>query len=499
LIQRLCILAIIGLALRVFVALLSTNCDHPDELFQYLEPAHRVTFGYGLTTWEYRFGMRSWLIPFLVATPLYLCKIVHCDQPAIYIPAVKILLCILSTSLIFSAYVIGKNLISERVGWLSAVFVTFWYELVYYSFRPLPDVISSYFLLGALACLTAKNSKLSPSLFAICTGFALALRLQYAPIVVYLCVLSLLFFNRKQNMQVAAGIISVLLFCGFVDWYTWGAWFGSYYNMCVAQALLPLDKIFGTRDSLFYVIALLSASLGVLPLAFLLSFKYFRRLWPLIGCAIIVVAVHSFVPTKYYRYIFASIPILSIVASSIFILLLEKIAKTEKATKSGFLTGAIAIALVSLAGIFNWLPNENFAYKHSPLFESEPAKEAFLYLSKQQDLSGLCVYDTTCPWWESGGYYYLHRDVPIYFSSFLPVEKVLPKEFCLSHIMCAPEDPVVSGFAPIALIGRIEIRKRLISCSCSSSEMSSLRSKSQNIFQPGIDDRFKPLVRSFLH
>ena len=59
------LLAIIGVgfALRFLLAELSPNIHHPDELFQYLEQAHRLVFGYGVVPWEFRVGTRSWLLP----------------------------------------------------------------------------------------------------------------------------------------------------------------------------------------------------------------------------------------------------------------------------------------------------------------------------------------------------------------------------------------------------------------------------------------------------
>ena len=45
---------------------------HPDEALQYIEQAHRLVFGYGVVPWEFRYDIRSWLIPLLVAGPMQL-------------------------------------------------------------------------------------------------------------------------------------------------------------------------------------------------------------------------------------------------------------------------------------------------------------------------------------------------------------------------------------------------------------------------------------------
>src|SRR5258708_10951627 len=46
-------LLLLALALRLAVLAIATPA-HPDEVFQYLETAHRIVFGQGVVTWEWR-------------------------------------------------------------------------------------------------------------------------------------------------------------------------------------------------------------------------------------------------------------------------------------------------------------------------------------------------------------------------------------------------------------------------------------------------------------
>ena len=39
----------------------------PDEFWQSMEVAHRLSFGYGHLTWEWTQGIRSWLYPMSIA------------------------------------------------------------------------------------------------------------------------------------------------------------------------------------------------------------------------------------------------------------------------------------------------------------------------------------------------------------------------------------------------------------------------------------------------
>src|SRR5260221_11127873 len=45
------------------------NVLHPDEIFQCLEPAWRMLGHDGIVSWEWRYGMRGWLLPSLMAGP----------------------------------------------------------------------------------------------------------------------------------------------------------------------------------------------------------------------------------------------------------------------------------------------------------------------------------------------------------------------------------------------------------------------------------------------
>ncbi|HEV2964140.1 MAG TPA: mannosyltransferase, partial [Candidatus Angelobacter sp.] len=48
-----CVL-LLALLLRVGAAMRVPSMAHPDEIFQTQEPAHRLAYGYGIITWEWR-------------------------------------------------------------------------------------------------------------------------------------------------------------------------------------------------------------------------------------------------------------------------------------------------------------------------------------------------------------------------------------------------------------------------------------------------------------
>src|SRR5258708_28447258 len=60
-------LCAIAIALRLYFAFASPSIAHPDEIFQNQEQAHRLVYGYGIVPWEFREGVRSWILPGLLA------------------------------------------------------------------------------------------------------------------------------------------------------------------------------------------------------------------------------------------------------------------------------------------------------------------------------------------------------------------------------------------------------------------------------------------------
>src|SRR5690606_17378937 len=57
----------VGTVMRLVQAVTEPAYLHPDALFQALEPAFSLVWGYGIETWEFREGMRSWVWPGLLA------------------------------------------------------------------------------------------------------------------------------------------------------------------------------------------------------------------------------------------------------------------------------------------------------------------------------------------------------------------------------------------------------------------------------------------------
>ena len=75
----------LGAAYRLYVAFTDDGIFWPDEIYQSLEPAHRLVFGYGLVPWEFIEGARNWTLPGFIAALLKFSAVLGLNDPRQYL------------------------------------------------------------------------------------------------------------------------------------------------------------------------------------------------------------------------------------------------------------------------------------------------------------------------------------------------------------------------------------------------------------------------------
>ena len=136
---------------RAVVALSGDFVLHPDEIMQYLEPAHRLVFGSGVTFWEYFYGACSWLVPGTVAGVLKLFDALGLGQPFWYVDGVKLLFCAVSLTIPAGMYVFARRHFGETAGRAALLAGAFWYELVGFAHKPMTEFVATAPLVALLA------------------------------------------------------------------------------------------------------------------------------------------------------------------------------------------------------------------------------------------------------------------------------------------------------------------------------------------------------------
>src|SRR6516165_3040698 len=105
----LAVIIVAGLTLRICLAIAFPDIYHPDEVFQTLEPAHRLVTGWGIVTWEWRVGIRSWLLPGIIAGLMKLADGRDAD-PHSYLTLITIVFSLTSLSIVAVAAAAGRRI-----------------------------------------------------------------------------------------------------------------------------------------------------------------------------------------------------------------------------------------------------------------------------------------------------------------------------------------------------------------------------------------------------
>lgn len=435
--------------LRLMVALVSKEIIHPDEIFQYLEQAHRLVFGYGIVPWEYVHGIRSWLLPMALALPLWISHKLGINDPHLYIPVIQATACWVSLSAIFCTYWIGRQLWSESAGRIASVLTAVWWEMLFWAHKVTPEIIGMYLLLGALACLVSTPTRWLALLFGICSATAVALRLQYAPAIAILIAVVLVYgwqgkWPWTRVILAATGFFAVVALVGWLDYYTWGGWWVSYANNYLYNRVYGVSSIWGEHPWFFYPLELGKNSAGLFWLA--IGFALFRKprhTWLPLALIASLLLSHTLIPHKEYRFITVVVPLCLLLVAVLLNDLWQARQSWRGTWRQPLVIGLTLYPLIGIVALFVFL-------------KRDPGLRAYLDLNDQPEV--VSVLNLHEEWFSTGGYYYLHRDVPIYYAS--NVGQLDPAQWSryFSHIIGPADQPPVPGFTIINQIDNLAIQ-----------------------------------------
>lgn len=459
---------------RAAIALSGDFVLHPDEIMQYLEPAHRLVFGNGAHFWEYFYGARSWLVPGLVAAVLKLFDIVGLGQPAWYVGGVKLAFCAISLLIPAGMYFFARWHFGETAARVALLMGAFWYELVGFAHKPMTEFVATALLVSLLAlCVRPASDRLRIVLtVALLAVLVAAIRVQYAPLA--LVVLGLFFLRTEKKMQLALAAAAVFVAVGLFDAITWdGSLFHSYIvNIRVNLALGDLRA--GESPAWQFLYWLLIANMGLVALC-ALALPDFRRYGFLMALIALTLLIHSTQSHKEYRFIFVVIPLWLLIGADFVVWF----ASRASAGRSRMLLGptslvlAASFAAVSLAGILNALPYQDRVYQAYSketgmvgfLRNQDPVFAAYRYLASAPRVTAVWQIDRA--YFNIPGYYYLHRKIPLYtgrrmLGLFSNTEKSRLDfiKSSVSHIVSANPATSVPGYSVEKTFGAIRILRR---------------------------------------
>ena len=259
----------LAFAARAGIALSGDFVLHPDEIMQYLEPAHRLVFGNGAAFWEYVFGARSWLVPGLVAGVLTLFDAVGLGEPAWYVGGVKLLFCTISLLVPAGMYSFARGHFGEAAARAALLAGAFWYELAGFAHKPMTEFVATALLVSLLAlCVRpAPDRARVVGTMALLAVLVAAIRVQYAPLALF--ILGLFFLRTRKKLQLTLAASAFLAGVGLFDAITWDAGLFHSYIVNIRVNLLLGDLRAGESPSRQFLwwLALAGAGLSLLAVA----------------------------------------------------------------------------------------------------------------------------------------------------------------------------------------------------------------------------------------
>jgi len=439
-----------AVALRL-LALAPYSMHHPDEIFQYLEPAHRIAFGNGIATWEFRQGMRGWLLPTVLSWPMALGGAIAPDGK-LYLLLPRLVISMMSLSIPIAAFAIGWRF-SRLHAFVAMAVMAGWFEAVYFSAHGLSEQVSVVLFMPAAALMLADNQRVARNyaIAGLLLGFAVAIRFHYGPAIFVFCAMLCGKDARRRWLPLAGGAMLALALAGVAD-ATHGAAPFSWIVANVQQNILHDQAAkFGVELPIFYL-----GQIGVYwrwwsPLLLLALRPAFGRNRALFATALINIALLSLIGHKEYRFILLSTTILVMLAALGSVDLMIAWCRRHD-RRPGMATGILLLTLwaaasASLAASATMRPKWTFLSPELSL------------MSDAGRLPGLCglALDRQV-FYMTGGYSYLHRDVPLFLT--YPTRK--------DHIADRDIGPASAAFnaviTPLATIDKMPKSFRPVSC-----------------------------------
>jgi phosphatidylinositol glycan class B len=266
----LCALGAVARGLSVFL----DPPMHPDEFFQYLEPAYMHLTGVGVEPWEFRDGLRSWVLPFYNGAWLSAFMAVGVSRGETLVRLVQLQGALVNAVLVWVAYrggasctrkLLAAPYTEQGAGFAGGAFAAFLCAsfplLVIYAGHTLSELPSLLFLLagfvqvseltedGVEPALARRKAAVAGALLS----FGACLRIANGPLVL-VAPLWLLITRRYGALAALtlAALVPALLF-GLVDLLTWGTFAHSYVEYVKFNFVEGKAANFGTAPASYYL------------------------------------------------------------------------------------------------------------------------------------------------------------------------------------------------------------------------------------------------------
>ena len=391
-------------AAALFTALLAaiqSGRIHPDEVYQFLEPANRLAFHFGFPSWEWQEGLRNWAVPAALAAGMKSVDVLGGTSPMAHRLGVALVMALCAypgfRGVLAYSERRTKSALAAR---LALVLVVGWALSLYFLGRTLGEPMGALFGVAGIAALDDDTRPLRSGLLAgLWLGLAFVVRYGFASLIVAVMVQALVERRWKAIAGAVASGAVVALALGALDWASWG---GPWHSVVAYMHFNLGDgaaRKFGSSPWWFYLDLLKTW----MPWPLLLGLPWFRiRSDRMLAPAAAYLYALSSTAYKVDRFVFPVVLLVTVALAPAFA---EGFIVLWKRTVA--LQAAAAAALLAFAGISAW------SYAKLPDLESDLFK-ATMKVGADPDLKQLIIVNESR--WGCGGSFYVGRDVNVLYT-----------------------------------------------------------------------------------
>jgi GPI mannosyltransferase 3 len=462
----LAVLMALAVVLRLVPTVFEPSMVWADEIFQTSEQAHRLVYGSGLVPWEFQLGMRSWLLPGVIAALMELSRIAG-DGPDYYIPLIAGSFAALAAVPVVCCFLWGRRLFGPFGGWIAGAVVVVAPEAVYFGARTLCETVAAHLLIVALYLLEPGYRVTSRGRLFV-GGLVLALvfvlRIQLAPALVVVALWTCWRAVPERVPALLAGAAVVLAAAGLLDTVTLGYPLASVWRNLVYNVYYDASSTFGVEAWHFYLRGELGVWGGGAAALLLLAALAARRMPLPLAAAVTILVVHSAIGHKEYRFIYPAAMLIMVLAG----IGLAQVADWGRgwmlergARKSAATAGSVAVVLTwwCLVSFHVWTGAALTAHR----YRGHDNLRAISFVAHGPAVCGLGLYGLDGEdWVDYGGYTYFHRPVPMYWPKDEAEFDTLTTGFdALVYVKAPPER---LGFTPQRCFGNVCVARRSGGC-----------------------------------
>ena len=417
--RRLLVLLVLAALPRLWFAWFEHGANHPDEIFQMLEPAHRFVYGFGIQAWEFRDGARSWFLPGMVALLWKGLATIGLSDPLTVVPLLRMPFVALAVYSVYLASHLASKLMGERAGDFAALLTAFAPLALLLDFRCTTEAASApLVLLALLAMIDARMARAGA-----CLALLVFLRPTNAILGLTAAAWLLLTGKFRDSGRLALGALPVTLAGGLLDWITWGSPFHHLVEYVRFNWTESGAASFGVEGPWTYgrtllVTAPLLALLLLPATVGLIRKSREARASLLVGWLYLI--IYSAIGHKEPRFLVPVLPLLAVLSAAGMVALvgpwLSKLATSPGVGLASWTVGVVAVFLFGLLYTPRLTYGDLRPSSREPqdrvLFgEHDAVNRLLTEAGRRTDLCGLLLLGVVPNELFSGGMTYLNRDV----------------------------------------------------------------------------------------